>query len=131
MLSGRALCLCHFFVNSASIIAPYMQFIITVWWTFHALEYSLSITSIILHAQYPKGEISRKSCNSFKLTYRSFASLDLVQSRQSNSITTCITFSSVKILYVPVFHIPHPITGFNDDSACVTTKTADRITEDG
>ena len=25
----------------------------------------------------------------------------------------------------------HPITGFNDDSACVTTKTADRITEDG
>ena len=24
----------------------------------------------------------------------------------------------------------HPITGFKDDSACVTTKTADRITED-
>ena len=26
---------------------------------------------------------------------------------------------------------PHPITGFKDDSARVTTKTADRITEDG
>ena len=26
---------------------------------------------------------------------------------------------------------PHPITGFKDDSACVTTKTAVRITEDG
>ena len=25
----------------------------------------------------------------------------------------------------------HPITGFKDDSACVTTKTAVRITEDG
>ena len=31
-------------------------------------------------------------------------------------------------------YIPHPITGFKDDSAYVTTKTADRnqrITEDG
>ena len=27
--------------------------------------------------------------------------------------------------------IAHPITGFKDDSACVTTKTAGRITEDG
>ena len=27
--------------------------------------------------------------------------------------------------------LSHPITGFKDDSACVTTKTADRITEDG
>ena len=25
----------------------------------------------------------------------------------------------------------HPITGFKDDSACVTTKTAGRIAEDG
>ena len=25
----------------------------------------------------------------------------------------------------------HPIAGFKDDGACVTTKTADRITEDG
>ena len=28
-------------------------------------------------------------------------------------------------------HISHPITGFKDDSACVTTKTAGRIAEDG
>ena len=27
--------------------------------------------------------------------------------------------------------ITHPITGFKDDSACVTTKTAGRIAEDG
>ena len=26
---------------------------------------------------------------------------------------------------------PHPITGFKDDSACVTTKTAGRIADDG
>ena len=27
--------------------------------------------------------------------------------------------------------VTHPITGFKDDSACVTTKTAGRIAEDG
>ena len=31
----------------------------------------------------------------------------------------------------PIHPFPHPITGFKDDSACVTTKTADRITEGG
>ena len=30
-----------------------------------------------------------------------------------------------------VIAISHPIAGFKDDSACVTTKTAGRITEDG
>ena len=38
-----------FFVNSASISAPFMQYVIDVLWTFDALEYSLSIASIILH----------------------------------------------------------------------------------
>ena len=32
------------------ISAPYMQFVVKVWWTFYVLEYSLSIASIILHA---------------------------------------------------------------------------------
>ena len=49
MLSDRALCLCHFFVNSASISAPYMHFVIKVWWTFYVLEYSLSIASIFFY----------------------------------------------------------------------------------
>ena len=44
------LCVFVIFVNSASISAPYMQFVIKVWWTFYALEYSLFIASIILHA---------------------------------------------------------------------------------
>ena len=39
------------FVNSASIRAPYMQFIIKVWWTFYVLEYSLSVASIIGQGQ--------------------------------------------------------------------------------
>ena len=72
-----------FLVNCASISAQYMRFVIKVRWTFYALEYSLSITSIILHTYHPKGEISCKSCNSVKSTYRSFASLNLVQIRQS------------------------------------------------
>ena len=90
------LCVFVILVNSASISLPYMQFVIKVWWTFSVLKYYLSVASIILHVWYPNGEISWKSCNSFKSTYRSFASLNLVQSRQSNSITTCITFTSVK-----------------------------------
>ena len=44
------LCVLVIFVNSASISAPSMQFIVKVWWTFYILEYSLSIASIILHA---------------------------------------------------------------------------------
>ena len=31
----------------------------------------------------------------------------------------------------PSLHTSHPITGFKDDSACVATKTAGCITEDG
>ena len=50
MLSDRALCLSNFFVNSASISAPYMQFVIKVCCTFYVLECSLSIASIILNA---------------------------------------------------------------------------------
>ena len=38
MLSNRALCLCNFFVNSARISAPYMQFVIKVWWIFYCFE---------------------------------------------------------------------------------------------
>ena len=72
----------HFLANCASVSAPYMRFIIKVRWTFYVLEYSLSITSIILHTNHPKGDISCKSCNSVKSTYRSFASLNLVQIRQ-------------------------------------------------
>ena len=44
------LCVVAIFVNSESISAPYMQFVIKVWWTFYFLEYSLFIASIILHA---------------------------------------------------------------------------------
>ena len=40
------LCVFVIFVNSASISAPYMQFVIQVWWNFYVLEYSLSIGSI-------------------------------------------------------------------------------------
>ena len=72
-----------FLVNCESISAQYMRFVIKVRWTFYVLEYSLSITSIILHTYHPKGEIACKSCNSVKSTYRSFASLSLVQIRQS------------------------------------------------
>ena len=77
------LCVYAILVNCDSISAPYMRFVTKVWWTFYVLEYSLSITSIILHTHHPKGEISCKSCNSFKSTYLSFASLNFVQSRQS------------------------------------------------
>ena len=41
------LCVFAIFVNSASFSAPYMQFVIKVWWTFYVFEYSLSIASII------------------------------------------------------------------------------------
>ena len=85
-----------FLVNCASISAPYMRFVIKVRWTFYVLEYSLSINSIILHTYHPKGEISCKSCNSVKWTYRSFASLNLVQIRQSYWQTTCIRYTSAK-----------------------------------
>ena len=77
------LCVYAILVNCASISVPYMRFVAKVWWTFYVLEYSLSSTSIILHTHHPKGEISWKSCTSFKSTYRSFASLNFVQSRQS------------------------------------------------
>ena len=96
----HAFCLCvvsiPFLVNCASISAPYMRFVIQVKWTFYVLEYSLSITSIVLHTYHPKVEISCKSCNSIKLTYRSFASLNLVQIRQSHWQTTCITHTSAE-----------------------------------
>ena len=78
------LCVNAFFlVICASISTPCMRFVNKVWWTFYMLEFSLSIASNILHTYHPKVEISCKSCNSFKSTYRSFASLNLVQSRQS------------------------------------------------
>ena len=77
------LCVYAILVNCDSISAPYMRFVTTVWWTFSVLEYCLSITSIILNTHHPKGEISCKSCNSFKSTYRSLASLNFVQSQQS------------------------------------------------
>ena len=34
-------------------------------------------------------------------------------------------------LFLLVLSTPHPITGFKDDSECVTTKTAGRIAQDG
>ena len=85
-----------FFVNCASISAPYMRFVINVRWTFYVLEYSISIKSIILHTYHPKGEMWCKSCNSVKSTYRNFASLNLVQIRQFYWKTTCITYTSTK-----------------------------------
>ena len=72
-----------FLVNCANISAPYMRFVIKIWWIFFVLEYFLSIPSIIFHIYHPKGEISCNSCNSLKPTYQSFASLNMVQSRQS------------------------------------------------
>ena len=85
-----------FLVNCAGISAPYMRFVIKVRWTFYILEYSLSITSISLHTYHPKCEISCKSCNSGKSTYRSFASLNLIPIWQSYWQTTCITYTSAK-----------------------------------
>ena len=40
-------------------------------------------------------------------------------------------FSDHQVYEWVSFSHPHPITGFKDDSACVTTKTAGRIAEDG
>ena len=56
----------QFLMNCASISTLYMRFVIKVRWTFYVLEYSLTITSIILHTYHPKCEISCKSCNSVK-----------------------------------------------------------------
>ena len=42
-----------------------------------------------------------------------------------NWILGCLEYINMQ------YYFAHPITGFKDDRACVTTKTADRITEDG
>ena len=48
----------QFLVTCASFSGSYIRFVNRVWWTFYVLEYSVSMTSIIL--QYPKGEIPCK-----------------------------------------------------------------------
>ena len=45
-----------------------------------------------------------------------------------------MVLKSIRLIFIHILAIPHPITGFTDESAYVTTKTADRnqsIAEDG
>ena len=93
-----------FLVNCASIRAPYMRFVIKVRLTFYVLEYSLSITSIILHTYHPKCEISCKSCYSVKSTYRSFASLNLVKISAILLTNNMHNICKCQKEYVPAFY---------------------------
>ena len=95
MLSDRISCLFHFWWIVQAFVFHVCALLLkfdelSMYWNILFPSHRLFYTHVT-----KKGEISCKSCNSFKLTYRSFASLNCVQSRQSYKITR-ISFTHAK-----------------------------------
>ena len=71
----------------------------------------------------------------FHNTVNDVVSIEILNRLKSVSVQCLVTFWCpwIRYMYKEYLKIKytHPITGFNDDSACVTTKTAGRIAEDG